>query len=174
MFGVRTYQRWAYNRRRMIYRFWDGSQYRRVDPIDIHLQLQSHPRYVADRHLKQIDEGDNEATRITCAAVCEVFNVQPFDPVKRTGLTIGEQLGLLADFYFWLEDQKKSIRHTLTAPSSTESGTWTDSSETTTPAMSDFGSTDSEPTCDMPITFGMQSTPPSEITSEIERQPTAP
>lgn len=144
------FRRWLHNRRRMIYRFWDGTRYRAVDPIDIHLKLQSHPTYNAQRHLREIDEGDVESTRVTCQAVQDVFCVQPYNSNTKRGLTVGEQLGLLADFYFWIEDQKKSISHSLTPPLSTELEASPTSSEPTTPDTADCTSTANAPTCDTP------------------------
>lgn len=153
-------RRWRQNRRRMIYRFWDGRNFRSVDPIDIHLRLQSHPKYLASRDLKLIDAGDREATCTTAAAVCDTFLVEPYNAETGRGLTVGERLGLLADFYFWIELQKKSINPLQTAPSNTESVTSPTSRGPITPGTADSTSFATEPTCETPTTYDMPSTVP--------------
>ena len=159
------FRRWRQNRRRMIYRFWDGQNFRRVDPIAVHLRLQSHPKFLVTRDLKLVDSGDREATEITAAAVCDCFEVQPYDTVTGRGLTVGERLGLLADFYFWIELQKKSIRHLQTSQSST-APTSPASNSPTMSATPPSSSCASDPTCAAPITCDTHLTAPSPITSE--------
>lgn len=143
------FRRWRDDKHRRIYKFWDGSRTRRADPVDIFFRLQAHPVFNAAVHCKLCDEGDREATVITGAAVREVFGVDGYDPQTGRGLTLGEQLGLLLDFYAYIDTQKKSINSSPTSPSNTEASTSPGSMDATTSCSSGCG-----PACSEPIPDG--------------------
>lgn len=125
----------------MIYRYWNGERIVSADPMQLWLDLQEHSEYNAEVHAPLVDQGDVDATRITAGAVRDVFGVRSFDPHSRKGLTLGEQISLLTDFYLYLEEQKKTLESTLTSPPSTEASTSTDSESETTPSTSASGAT---------------------------------
>lgn len=110
-------RRWLWNRQRAIFHYHDGRKRLRIDPVWAMVQLADHPRYVAERHLNEAQEGDREAIEIVCEAAQDVFGVKPYD--GRDGLTIAETLNLLAGFDDYLLTLKKSINHSPTPPLST-------------------------------------------------------
>jgi hypothetical protein len=124
--------------------------------------LQTHAEFIADRHLQLVDDGDREGIEVTSKAVREVFAVEQFDPSTGHGLTIGEQLALLLDYYNYMEDQKKSFEHWQSSLQKSEDSTSDESNETTTHSSSDSGSTDTDSTSDVPMPSESESTQPSE------------
>lgn len=150
MFGnwFRMFGNWFKGRRsdrqREIFRYWDGSQYRRCDPVDALIRLQSHPEYNYREHPDRVDQGDQNATEITCRAVRDAFGVQQFDENSGRGLTIRETLELLSVFVLYLESLKKSIESPVILPSATGPT----SSVSEKPIMSD--TSDSGPTVTAP------------------------
>lgn len=157
MFG--WLRRWLFRRQRFIFQFWDGRRYRYADPIAVHLALQEDPEFEFRRHMLDIDQGVPEATHIACRAVQRAFGVEAYDEAKRTGLLVGEQLGLLLAFYRWIEVQKKSTEPSVTSASNTGS-TDSPSNDATTSATADSTSTSIDRTCATPITSDMPSTAP--------------
>lgn len=125
----------------MIYRYFNGERMVSADPMRLWLDLQEHPEYNAEVHASLVDQGDVEATQVATKAVRDVFGVRSFDPHGRKGLTLGEQISLLTDFYLYLEEQKKTLESTLISPPNTEASTSTGSASETTPSMSDSGAT---------------------------------
>jgi hypothetical protein len=112
---------------------------RRIDPLEAMLRITSHPTYNADLHPKLLDQGDVEATRITCQAVKDVFGVADYDPAKNTGLTVAEQLALLGAFSLYIDGLKKSIEPTPTSAGSTEGPTSPESNDAITSVTSASG-----------------------------------
>ncbi len=131
-------------RRRAIFRYWDGRAFRAADPLAVYRKLATHSRFDWERHPKEIDAGDAEATETTLAAVREVFRVTPFDTLKRTGLTEAETLTLLIDFVGYLGLLKKSIRLPPISRRPTVPASSPTTNEPTTSATSDSGSTSPE------------------------------
>lgn len=119
---------------RDIFWYWDGSKQRAIDPIVAWHLVVNHEQYNHERHSAGVDRGDEESINVTCKCVQDVFGVKPFDPKSRSGLTVLEQLALLALFYGFLDTLKKTSDPKPTAPSSTES-TSSESGEPTIPAM---------------------------------------
>lgn len=90
-------------RRRLIFKFWNGRRYQRVDPIEAIMALENHEEYRPDVHPVRLEaKGDEESMRIICRAVCEAFGVQPYDGVKQTGLTMAELLELFKRFHQYI------------------------------------------------------------------------
>lgn len=118
---------WPFKRRppeRKIFRFWDGTQERGIDPLQVLRALNSHPEFdiathpalatmsapmgatEADlKHQRQVADG---ALQITVRAAREAFEVQPYDHATGKGLTEGETADLLDEFGCWILAQKKS------------------------------------------------------------------
>lgn len=142
------------NRRRQIFRYFDGSTWRQCDPIETLLKLQSHPKYDYRIHPQMVDDGDREAIEITCDAIRVAFGVRPFDAATGSGITVSETLELLAEFCVYLEALKKSTEPPAILPSPTEPMP-NGSDATTTSDTSDCGSTDTVPSCDTPIESGV-------------------
>ncbi|CAK9093030.1 Uncharacterized protein SCF082_LOCUS43762, partial [Durusdinium trenchii] len=117
-------------RKRAIYRYFDGRTYRRVDPMVAHSRLLNHETFDIEGHTMiafQDDATDefsrkaqDEARGILVAAVRDVFEVTAFDPRTGTGLTEGECVGLLWDFFDYCNAEKKSTDLPPNSPESTE------------------------------------------------------
>jgi hypothetical protein len=113
---VNTYRRWVIERRRLIFRFWDGLQLRRVDPIVVARGLAAHPEFSESTHLPLCDAGDIDAIATTAGAVRDVFGVPPF---ADGGLAELECLAVLNDFQHWLFSLKKNTNTLPTSPPDT-------------------------------------------------------
>lgn len=118
---------------RGLFRFSDGVNIKELDPIQIMLDLEAHPKYRLDKHPKLVLEGDEEAFTITIEAVRAVFGVPPFKDKEKPGLTARECLGLLDSFFTYVDSQKKSIDPSPTSPPSMDAT----SSESGKPITSD-------------------------------------
>lgn len=152
MFG--WWKRRRLRKGRAIYRFWDGSQYRWADPVALFMDINADDEYEASVHLKLVENNDPDAIAITTAAVRRVFKVQPYNEDNGIGLTVGEQLGLLLDFYMYLEAQQKKTQSSPTSPSNSEESTSENSNDETTTPTSDSGATSKEPTSEEPMLSG--------------------
>lgn len=135
-------------RRRAIFRYWDGRAFRTADPLAVYRLLATHPKFDWERHPREIDEGDAEATDTTLSAVREVFGVQMFDAATRRGLTEAETLNLLIEFVNYLGLLKKSIRLPPILRRATGPAYSPQTNARTTNSMSDSGSTSPEPKAD--------------------------
>jgi len=133
---------------RQIFRYFDGTKFRAVDPIATFYKILEHDKYVPKIHGPLVDEGDVNATRIVCDAIRKAFDVTEWSEANG-GLTVSETLTLYADFCDYLEGLKKNIEETLTLPSPTES-TLTESVEPITSDTSDSGVTDTDKKSDTP------------------------
>lgn len=107
---------------RGIFRFWDGSRARGVDPLEILRGLYEIKGFDVESTPKLLEAPDQrtrlEATRDIAAAVRSVFLVPRLD---NRGLTETECVELLADFLDYCEDLKKNIKETPTSQPSTAS-----------------------------------------------------
>lgn len=130
--------------RREIFRFFDGTRERSVDPIKILRAISSDPEFLPEKHFELAQEGDGEAQGITIAAARRIFGLDEFTDTngKITGTTDGEALGILSDFAEYVSTLKKSTNGPRTLPSATESAP---SAASTTNAPSGSGSISSAP-----------------------------
>jgi len=103
-----------------IFAYYDGSNWRTIDPLAVIYGLTNHAEYVDARHFKGACQGDQESVEIASKTVCDVFGVNPYDPKTQTGLTIGERIGLLRTFAVYVDSLKKNIESSSTAPQSTD------------------------------------------------------
>lgn len=121
---------------RDIFEFWDGTRYRRVDPLVVCRSIDNHKEFNAEQHSKLVDMGDDEGIAITAKAVRDAFGVEALS--TGGGMTETECCDLLKDFWNWCGEVKKKrnpspISHPPMEPQH---------SETSMPnSSSDFGST---------------------------------
>lgn len=133
------------NRRRAIYRYWDGKRFRRADPMVLYRSLMSHPKFDLSTHPQFIDE-NQEDRDITLSAIRDVFGVKAFDGLTGEGLTEEETVQLLWAFVSYCTAKKKSVSPSPTSPPATESnpsGPQREELDTTSPL--DCGSTSPDP-----------------------------
>lgn len=117
-------------RKRQIFRFFDGKRERGADPLAVIRALNSHPEFdpattpteatapdlpgttAEDR--RRLDAAASAAAALTARATLEAFGVKPYDDDTGEGLTEGEALNLFSEFHDWLEAQKKNISRPAT------------------------------------------------------------
>ena len=138
----RWFRQRLWRRRRLIFRFNDGTRVRSIDPIEAAMALHDHTRYLP-QHLAGATEGDREAQQIAAAAACDVFGVRPLSEDGGSGLTVSERIELLMAFDLYLLALKKNTAPPPTRRSSTAS-TPQPSPEPTTSSTSASGSTATE------------------------------
>lgn len=122
-------------RRRAIFRFFDGVRERRADPLVVLRALAADPRFLLDKHPALAAAGDAESQHITVAAVRSAFAVQAYSYTARdqreSGLTDEESLELLSRFAEFLEVVKKNGSPPPTSPAAMD----LESSPPPTPAV---------------------------------------
>lgn len=127
------------NRQRAIFRFWDGTRKRGVDPILVVRALESHPEFnwEVDPQLIEMEDADREAADGAFARIADAtrmaFGIPLFD--GKHGLTEGELLNLLGFFVGYLNALKKNTSTPLTSPEPTASASLGES-DTTSPSVS--------------------------------------
>lgn len=106
-----------------IFAFYDGSNWRTIDPLAVVIALREHPTYNDARHFRESYDSDptirDPAIQKMAAAACDAFGVKPYDSETRTGLTLMERVGLVRSFAMYLEAVKKNIETSATAQPST-------------------------------------------------------
>lgn len=110
-------RKWRANRNRRIFRFWDGTQFRRMDPLEIMSAIETDPEFNPAVHCELVDAGDRDSTLILVNMVSRAFQVPAFDGTA--GLTIRERIDLYQEFGTWVGALKKNIASKLNSlPSS--------------------------------------------------------
>jgi hypothetical protein len=105
-------------RSRAIFRFFDGTKTRAVDPYAVYRFLDSHPQFKWEQ-LEEVDEGDGLAADTTIAAAREAFGLVAFEDAHRNSLTAAEVLNVLSDFGDWVTAAKKKLGPGSTSSSGT-------------------------------------------------------
>lgn len=123
---------------REIFRYWDGSRERSIDPLVAFRRLDTHSVFDWESHPILIDQRESaeemmreegwKALEITVNAVHEVFDTKPYDERDESGLPDAEAVGLLISFSDYLVSVKKNISGgpispQTTAPKSSEKST---------------------------------------------------
>lgn len=121
-------RRMILNRHRAIFRYWDGSRMRSIDPMIPYRILDSHETFDWETHPLLIDPDDDspkpdiklsvEAMEITADAVRTAFEIPKYDNGR--GLTEGELIDVLTVFTVWMTALKKNIRPLPISPEPTE------------------------------------------------------
>jgi len=122
------------NRHRMLFRYWDGRKYVAADPFVIYRRMLSTQKFDPESDLKKLNIPNSkiitERIGFIAEGVREIFDLSPFRPDGKGGLTELECVNLLMEFTGYLERVKKnggsnlmSVPSTVPAPAATtESG----------------------------------------------------
>lgn len=110
-------RRWIIERRRAIFRYWDGRRLRKIDPMEVLRALRADKNYDQAAHLPLVDAGDEDAIRITANAVRSAFGAPAF---ADGGLSELELCGVLVDFLTFLATLKKSTDTPQSSPQAVE------------------------------------------------------
>ena len=151
---------------RLIFHFWDGTDERGADPMELLQRAAMHPTFRAEKHYEMVVKPPeipenapdhereftarewDEAYRITCQAARDIFEIPVFRELNgiREGLTNDELIALLGTLAEYVTRVKKNGRGGPTPPSnSVASPLSPPTSETTSSASSASGSTAPEP-----------------------------
>ena len=130
-------------RRRFIFRYYDGLRVQSADPIELATDLAAHKTYLHE-HIGQAVAGDAEALAIVGDAACDVFGVEPLSEDGKRGLTVAERLQLVMAFDLYMAALKKNTA-VLPIPQSSTASTSESSKGSTTSDMSASGSIVGEP-----------------------------
>lgn len=123
MFFLGTFKQWLYNRKRDVFRFHDGTKWRRADPVRVHAELErALPDFasrVADavRDPRDLPVGPlrdevagkkKEATQLLIGASRKAFKLADLDDSK--GCTDPEALQVLLKYLLFMEDVAASAQ----------------------------------------------------------------
>lgn len=97
---------WFRPRRRGLFRFHDGMQWRYADPLRVARILAEHPQYRA-MHLDHAKAGDPEAIEVCADAAREAFGLRPIDATGR-GTSWQDSIEILLGFDIWVRALKKN------------------------------------------------------------------
>lgn len=143
---VTLLRRWL--ERRDIFHYWDGRTFRCADPFVIYRGLSTHPEFDWETDPKMLSVADPavvlEVSARLAKAVRDVFGLPA---VEQGGLTELECQSLLAQFGRYKLHVKKNIRPSLTPSVSSAS----DQELSATKSGSDCTSTETDKTCNSPI-----------------------
>lgn len=148
-------RRWREAKRlaqRRLFRFWDGQQWRYVDPYATYRKLVYHPTINLEAIGPLAEAGrEPEATQLI-QVISEGFGIPRWDPDTRRGMTDQELLTVLYQFWDAIEALKKngSPGPTSWPPTDSESPPAQGSPSSTTKPSSDCGSIGPAPTSDGP------------------------
>jgi hypothetical protein len=95
-------------RRRGLYEYFDGRQWRFVDPYALFRRITTDATVNLAEIGPAAQQGREPEVTQLAEFVCGHFEVQRFDPATRVGLTDAELLGLLSDFWGYVEALKKN------------------------------------------------------------------
>ncbi len=133
---------------RAIFEFWDGSNFRKIDPWRAYREIQADAKFNLESHLDFVQLGQEPETGDCLACIMRVFGVSKFDGKTGRGLTDGEMLKLLFDLSEYLDAlQKKTLIGPTSLPPTTDSipAVSPDSQPSPTNSPSVSGSTSTAP-----------------------------
>lgn len=82
------------------------------------MALELHPTFNWDDYAL-LQQGDADTAKSYVSAICDVFNLQKWDPETETGLTIEELLAVLGQYLEYCDAVKKNISAGPTSPPAT-------------------------------------------------------
>jgi len=141
---------WNRNRRRQIFRYWDGKRTRVLDPLAAWRQLWEDPDCSPERDFGpacgiapngQSMDYDPAAQDRVLTLARKMFGVEPWTEKTPRGLTVNETFELLWGFMSYMDGLKKKRDQLLTSSARSDSTSSVPTSESlTTPSESDSSS----------------------------------
>lgn len=107
-------------RRRLLFKYFDGTKERRIDPMRAWREIQNDKEFNLETMSPLMDKQEEPETTTGLNCICKVFGVERFDDRTGKGLTDGQLMNLLADFEGYLHDLQKKTSNGQTLPSPTE------------------------------------------------------
>jgi hypothetical protein len=114
---------WKERRRlrgRLLFRFWDGTQIRRIDPFLVIRRYPALSDGIGEAEYEAAMAGKEPATTRVLGMIGELFGVKTWDEATATGMTSWEMLRLLREFEAWMEAVKKNTTNGRTSLPSTD------------------------------------------------------
>ena len=99
---------WLRNRKRQLFRYWDGARWRRADPLRLWRRIVNEWDELRPL-LECADTGKEPETTQAIQWLCGLFGVSRWSEDNARGLTDAELFGLLEQFYGYLDALKKSM-----------------------------------------------------------------
>ncbi|MEM6798542.1 MAG: hypothetical protein AAF589_03425 [Planctomycetota bacterium] len=117
-----VYRRWRADRRRLIFKYWDGTRRRRADPYRLYRAMQDHPtfNFSDPATMDLVAEGCEPEFSDCVAALGDVFDCRSLD--ESGGLTAYELLGLLTNYNRFCEESESFLDGGPTSSSSMDGG----------------------------------------------------
>ena len=114
-------KRWLKARRirreRLLYEFFDGTRFVRVDPWATYRALYGHAEFDMSQQLTAAVAGEEPEVSKARRAICDAFGCRPYEPNTGEGLTDEELFALLNHFIDWcFELQKKTNGSPILSP----------------------------------------------------------
>lgn len=136
---------------RDVFAFFDGTRTRKIDPFAVQAGLELHGEFRYEL-LDFVEAGNAEATATTLRAICDVFDVTPWNSDTERGLTQPELLRLFMDFDTYCAGLKKKYNFGLISPAPT-GPTFSDMRPNSDPtnSPSDCTSIEPAPSCAAPL-----------------------
>lgn len=106
-----------------IFRYWDGTRERGIDPVLAWRGLAEHPRFDPSSTIELAKIGNQQAIDAAIAATRDVFGVTPWKQDAaghETGLTEQETSSLLSSYFEFLASVKKNTSNSPSSPPLTE------------------------------------------------------
>lgn len=131
MFGF--IRNWFRSRRikraRLLFEFWDGERFRRVDPWVVWRTFKEDKDFNYETQLDIAQNGESPEIGLFVAAMCNAFGVKRYDEKTNTGMTESEMFVLLSDLGFFFDALKKngSTSSTASQPTDLDTSTLSDS-----------------------------------------------
>jgi hypothetical protein len=148
------FYRWRFNRSRQLFKYWNGQQHVKADPIVIYRDLQTNENWDQDKDIQGHLKGRDEST-IKCVKVSrEVFHLKTWDGTE--GLSEDESLSILAQFMNYTDYLKKSTSGSQISPESTEQPPESSEPSTTTKWPADSTSMDIGKSLDEPESWSQE------------------
>jgi len=88
-------------RERLLYEFFDGRNFRRVDPWATYRHLYGSPTFDMAEQLSAAVAGEEPELSKAREAICSAFGCTSYDPKLETGMTDEELFALLNHFIEW-------------------------------------------------------------------------
>lgn len=139
-------RRWQRNRRREIFRYWDGRKNRVADPIRVWREIIADPEFEIERDAGLMEVNDREAWVRCVNATRRILGIPEFE---QGGLTEDETVQQFQAFCVFVATLKKNSSPPQITPPPT--APFPPSSTTDTPQSSDSISISDGPSFDPPV-----------------------
>jgi hypothetical protein len=111
----------ACNRKRLVFRYWNGERTVQGDPFALYRALLHHPDMNLETMASMLDAGMEPESTVVLQGLSDVFGLRRFNPRTGYGLTDWEVKDVLVAFEAYLMGLKKSTSSGPTSPQPTDS-----------------------------------------------------